>query len=109
MVLVKILVYHTLGTLMPYPLEDPPRLLEASLPDGRLFMLLAFIGLISLPVGREASIASQLARSDDGGNGGIGYKGQDFVGDIACQRIPALGSGQLRLVPSLWQRRVRCR
>jgi hypothetical protein len=58
MVLVKTLVYHTLGTLMPYPSEDPPRLLKISLPDRRLFMLLAFSGLISLPVGREASIAS---------------------------------------------------
>jgi hypothetical protein len=58
MVLVKTLVYHTLGTLMPYPSEDPPRLLKASLPDKRPFMHLAFSGLISLPVGREASIAS---------------------------------------------------
>jgi hypothetical protein len=58
MVLVKTLVYHTLGTLMPYPSEDPPRLLKAFLPDRRLFMPLAFSGLISLPVGREASIAS---------------------------------------------------
>jgi hypothetical protein len=58
MVLVKTVVYHTLGTLMPYPSEDPPRLLEGSLPDKRLFMLLAFSGLNSLPVGREASIAS---------------------------------------------------
>jgi hypothetical protein len=58
MVLVKTLVYHTLGTLMPYPSEDPPRLLEVSLPDRRLFMPLAFSGLISSPLGREASIAS---------------------------------------------------
>jgi hypothetical protein len=60
MVLVKTAVYHTLGTLMPYPSEDPPRLLEVSLPDRRLFMLLAFSGLNSLPVGREASIASPI-------------------------------------------------
>jgi hypothetical protein len=58
MVLVKTAVYHAMGTLMPYPSEDPPRLLEGSLPDKRPFMLLAFSGLNSLPVGREASIAS---------------------------------------------------
>jgi hypothetical protein len=58
MVLVKTAVYHAMGTLMPYPSEDPPRSLEVSLPDRRLFMLLAFSGLNSLPVGREASIAS---------------------------------------------------
>jgi hypothetical protein len=58
MVLVKTAVYHAMGTLMPYPSEDPPQSLEVSLPDRRLFMLLAFSGLNSLPVGREASIAS---------------------------------------------------
>jgi hypothetical protein len=61
MVLVKTLVYHTLGTLMPYPSEDPPRLLKDSLPDRRLFVLLALNSLNSLPVGREASIASPIA------------------------------------------------
>jgi hypothetical protein len=60
MVLVKTLVYHTLGTLMPYPSEDPPRLLKVSLPDRRLFMPLVLSGLNSLPVGREASIASPI-------------------------------------------------
>jgi len=58
MVFVKTAVYHALGTLMPYPSEDPPRLLKVSLRDRRLFMPLAFSGLDSLPVGREASIAS---------------------------------------------------
>ena len=58
MVLVKTLAYHTLGTLMPYPSEDPPRLLEVSLPDRWLFMPLAFSGLNSSPVVGEASIAS---------------------------------------------------
>jgi len=52
MVLVKTLVYHTLGTLMPYPSEDPPRLLKASLPDRRLFMPLAFSGLNSVARGQ---------------------------------------------------------
>src|SRR5664279_315781 len=51
MVFVKTLVYHVLGTLMPYPSEDPPRLLKAALPDRRLFIPLAFSGLVSLPVG----------------------------------------------------------
>jgi hypothetical protein len=58
MVLVKTAVYHAMGTLMPYPSEDPPQSLKGSLPDRRLFVLLAFSGLNSLPVGREASIAS---------------------------------------------------
>jgi len=58
MVLVKTAVYHAMGTLMPYPSEDPPRLLKISLSDRRLFMLLALNSLNSLPVGREASIAS---------------------------------------------------
>jgi hypothetical protein len=67
MVLVKTAVYHAMGTLMPYPSEDPPRLLEGSLPDKRPFMLLAFSGLNSLPVGREASIAShRFALAQDG-------------------------------------------
>ena len=38
-----------MGTLMPYPLEDPPRLLEVSLPERRLFMLLAFNSLVFTP------------------------------------------------------------
>ena len=58
MVLVKTAVYHAMGTLMPYPSEDPPRLLEVSRPDRRQLMLLAFSSLVSVPVGREASIAS---------------------------------------------------
>jgi hypothetical protein len=59
MVFVKTVVYHALGTLMPYPSEDPPRLLEISLPERRLFMLLVFNALVFTPVGREASIASR--------------------------------------------------
>jgi hypothetical protein len=58
MVLVKTAVYHAMGTLMPYPSEDPPRLLEVSRPDRRRFMPSAFSSLVSVPVGREASIAS---------------------------------------------------
>jgi hypothetical protein len=63
MVFVKTAVYHALGTLMPYPSEDPPRLLKISLLDRRLFMPGAFSGLVSLPVGREASIASPVSIS----------------------------------------------
>jgi hypothetical protein len=58
MVFVKTVVYHALGTLMPYPSEDPPRLHGTSLLDKRLFRLSALNSLSSLPVGREASIAS---------------------------------------------------
>jgi len=58
MVLVKTAFYHAMGTLMPYPSEDPPRLLEVCLPDRRQFMLLAFSSLVSVPVVREASISS---------------------------------------------------
>jgi len=58
MVFVKTVVYHALGTLMPYPSEDPPCLHGTSLLDKRLFRLSALNSLSSLPVGREASIAS---------------------------------------------------
>ena len=58
-VFVKTVVYHALGTLMPHPSKDPPRLLKTSLPYRRPFMPVAFSGLVSLPVGREASIASR--------------------------------------------------
>jgi hypothetical protein len=58
MVFVKTVVYHALGTLMPYPSEDPPPTTRVLILDGRLFVLVAFSGLTSLPVGREASIAS---------------------------------------------------
>jgi len=45
--LVKTLVYHNLGTLVLYPSEDPPQLLEVSHPDRWLFTPLAFSGLNS--------------------------------------------------------------
>lgn len=58
MVFVRTVVYHATGTLMLYPSEDPPRLLEAPLPDRRLPMPSAFSELNSLPVGKEAFVAS---------------------------------------------------
>jgi hypothetical protein len=66
MVLVKTAVYHAMGTLMPYPSEDPPRLLEVSLPDRRRLMPSAFSGFNSVPVGREASIASPAKNGENG-------------------------------------------
>ena len=38
----------------------------------------------------------QLARSNASGNGGIGHKCQNLVGDVARQRVPTLDSRQLR-------------
>ncbi len=58
MVFVKTIVYHAMDTLMPYTSEDPPRLPEAHLPDRRLPMPSAFSDLNSLPVGKEAFVAS---------------------------------------------------
>lgn len=56
MVLVKTVVFHTLGTLMAYPGSTP--LQRNLLPDQRLFHLSA---PVSLPVGRETSLASPSA------------------------------------------------
>ncbi|MDO8318948.1 hypothetical protein, partial [Rhodoferax sp.] len=44
----------------------------------------------------ELTYFPQLARSDRCGDGGIGYKGQDFVCDVARQRIPTMLTAQLR-------------
>jgi hypothetical protein len=37
------LVYHTLGTLMPYPSEDPPRVSVFLLIDGCFILALQLI------------------------------------------------------------------
>ena len=41
--LVKASVYHTLGTLMPYPSEDPPRVSVFLLIDGCFILVLQLI------------------------------------------------------------------
>ncbi len=63
MVFVKTVVYHTLGTLMPYPFEDPPRL------PGKLHTLKQLARSCAcpffVPAGREASITSRVKPEDD--------------------------------------------
>jgi len=59
---VKTLVYHTLGTLMPYPSEDPPR-------DGGFFLIdgcsVSAPHFISLKEGGILSIYSPTAQAID--------------------------------------------
>ena len=56
-VFVKTVVYHALGTLMPYPFEDPPwRISVKRFPLNSSTAHLC--APVSFPLGREASITS---------------------------------------------------
>ena len=60
MVFVKTVVYHALSTLMPYPSEDPSRLLGLHFLIGSCFISVL---VIAFPVGREASITYKRKQS----------------------------------------------